>query len=496
MRLRGWIVTAATAVAVTMALSAAASIPIRVDSVSCQAPDSADVAYYHGSKRYLTTAAEVVGFNTGLWAIDRWVCNSDFARISFKTIAANFREGFKWDNDQLGTNMFLHPYTGNLYYNAARSNGFNFWQSGLWALGGSALWEMCMENEYPSINDIISTPIGGMCIGEVTYRASDAIIDDRSTGAERVAREVGVFLVSPMRGLNRVLRGDAWRHRATSGRVFGTPAVRMEISTGVSVLDYRHDNSRTRVGGTLRVNLEYGNRYEVKSTKPYDYFIADVSLNMMKTQPMLQHFGVIGRLLARELAEDRDQHVSIGLFQHFDYYDTDTIKGGEIPYKLGVPASVGAGVYYRDIERGRCVFDAYGHVNAVILGAIMSDHYRLGERNYNLAAGMSTKVGINFVFDRGRWGFSANNSLYLLWTWKGYSPFTDFATVDTRTLNVMGDRSRALFSVTSVRADLRLTRRLYLTLSLEHYLRVTHYRYAPRVSSTSLGAELMLTYKL
>ncbi len=68
-----------------------------------------------------------------------------------------------------------------------------------------------MENEYPSTNDIIATPIGGMAIGEVCYRISDLLIDDRQTGWRRFGHEAGVFLVSPMRGLTRILTGDAWK---------------------------------------------------------------------------------------------------------------------------------------------------------------------------------------------------------------------------------------------------------------------------------------------
>ena len=94
----------------------------------------------------------------------------DFAYISLNTIKENFKHGFIRDNDKLGTNTFLHPYNGNLYFNAARANGFNLRQSELFAIAGSAMWEMFMENEYPSTNDIIATPIGGAALGEVLYR--------------------------------------------------------------------------------------------------------------------------------------------------------------------------------------------------------------------------------------------------------------------------------------------------------------------------------------
>jgi hypothetical protein len=34
------------------------------------------------------------------------------------------------------------------------------------------MWEYLMENEWPSINDFITTPIGGVCLGEITFRLS------------------------------------------------------------------------------------------------------------------------------------------------------------------------------------------------------------------------------------------------------------------------------------------------------------------------------------
>ncbi|MCM1450956.1 MAG: DUF3943 domain-containing protein [Clostridium sp.] len=479
----------------SMAICLKGQMPIRVFSFKGVAPDSADVA--RAEKRHFFRAAgEVVGFNTGLWAFDRYVQKGDWSYISFNTIKENFKHGFIWDNDNLGTNMFLHPYNGNLYYNAARSNGFNYWQSGMFAIAGSAMWELFMECEYPSTNDVIATPIGGMCIGEVCYRASDALIDDRTTGLSRAGREIGVFLISPMRGLTRVLTGDAWKHRLTPGRQFGLPDIALELSVGANVLDFQHDDAKTRMGGVVNLNIEYGDRFELESAKPYDYFTIAASLGMMPGQPLLRHFEIRGRLLAREFLEERDQHLSVGLFQHFDFYDSDSIKGGAVPYKLGIPASFGAGVYFRDVERRKLVLDAYAHANAVLLGGVASDHYRLDERNYNLAAGFSLKFGMNLVFDQDKWSVSAKHEYYRLFTWKGYAPDVNLEKTNFRTLNAMGDDSVASFGVTTLRGDFRVAKNTYITLNLEHYYRSTHYRYFPHVKSTTLAAQLMLTLKM
>ena len=154
--------------------------------VSTPVPPVGNDSVRLGKKSFWRASAETVGFNIGLWAFDRYVQKGHYAYISLNTIKENFKHGFEWDNDHLSTNMFAHPYNGSLFYNAGRSNGYNFWQSELFAIGGSAMWEMFMECEYPSTNDIIATPVGGAAIGEVLYRTSDLVLDDRSAGGERL----------------------------------------------------------------------------------------------------------------------------------------------------------------------------------------------------------------------------------------------------------------------------------------------------------------------
>lgn len=185
------------------------------------APDSTDVRRLE-HKAFWRASAEVVGSNIGLWAFDRYIQKGAFAYISWNTIKENFKHGFEWDNDHLSTNMFAHPYNGSIFYNAGRSNGYNYWQSSLFAIGGSAMWEMFMEKEYPSTNDIIATPIGGAALGEVFYRTSDLIIDDRTVGAERFGRELAGFIVSPMRGFTRIVTGRAWEQRKNFWSSFWT----------------------------------------------------------------------------------------------------------------------------------------------------------------------------------------------------------------------------------------------------------------------------------
>lgn len=114
-------------------------LAVRHPMLRSQQPDSLDIAYYSDKKKYLQAGIQVFGLNMGLWAFDRYLLKGDYAYINLHTVKDNFRKGFIWDNDNMGTNMFFHPYHGSLYFNSARSSGFNFWQSGLYAIGGSAM---------------------------------------------------------------------------------------------------------------------------------------------------------------------------------------------------------------------------------------------------------------------------------------------------------------------------------------------------------------------
>ena len=133
-------------------------------------------------KRYWQAVAEATGINVGVQLFDRYALNSDFAQTTLRSLKRNFTDGMVWDNDFFITNMFMHPYHGNLYFNAARTNGLTFWESAPYALGGSLMWEFLGETEPPAINDVIATSCGGIAIGEMTHRLSLTMLDDRDRG--------------------------------------------------------------------------------------------------------------------------------------------------------------------------------------------------------------------------------------------------------------------------------------------------------------------------
>ncbi len=480
-------------------------------------PDSADVLRQQ-KKHFWRAGAETVGFNIGLWAFDRYVLDGHYAYISWNSIKENFRHGFEWDDDHLHTNMFDHPYNGSIFFNAGRSNGFNFWQSELFAIGGSAMWEMFMECEYPSTNDIIATPVGGAAIGEVLYRTSDLILDDRSVGGERFGREVAAFVVNPMRGLTRIIAGDAWKRRSTSGRRFGIPPISVELSLGGRILTLWDNDEGTRAGVSAEIDIEYGDKFADETRTPYDYFSFLMEIQGMKTQPLLSRVEIVGRLLSKEIVDKKNVRASVGMYQHFDFFDSDTIKRHEpdrsrlfpcvVPYKLGAPASVGAGLMAQYVPFKDFVFDGYVHANGLILAGILTDFYRDYHRNYNWGSGFAIKAGINANLFKNRLIVGIADQLYKVYTWKGYDQNADWSTTpDGKPVNIQGDKSTSTFNHLEASLKYRLWKRLYLTAGADFYWRTTSYKdlqiragggltVGPRVHSKQIGAHLMLTYVL
>lgn len=478
------------------AISSSAQIGIRHQTTIPRAADSIDVAYY-SKKNGLQAGLLTFGINMVVWTFDRYIQKGDFAYINTNTIKENFRHGFIWDNDKMGTNMFLHPYHGSLYYNSARANGFNYWQSGIFALGGSAMWELFMECEYPSTNDIIATPIGGMALGEMFYRTTDLILDDRITGGARFGREFASFLISPMRGLTRVINGDAWRKRTTSGKQFGVPDVSVELSMGARILELRDEVFDQGIGFGSEINIEYGDRFETEGMKPYDYFSVKTTLNIQASQPVLGQLNVIGRLGGTDLKDTDKYYLNLGFYQHFDYYDSDTISdvSSKTPYKFCTPASVGIGAVYKNKRFRWWDMDAYGHVNAILLGGALSDYYRVDERNYNLASGYSTKVGFNFLYKKDKLAISTLYEVYRMYTWKGYPSDIDWNNFNSKTLDAQGDKSKAILHAIGLRVDFKLRNKLFLTGIFNSYTRDTDYKYYDDVSSQTVEGRLMLTHK-
>ncbi|MBQ6279404.1 MAG: DUF3943 domain-containing protein [Muribaculaceae bacterium] len=97
----------------------------------------------------------------------------------FKRWWMHVKKGAVWDRDNWVFNYVLHPYGGAAYYMSARSQGLNALQSSLYSFGVSTFfWEYGIEAfmEYPSVQDLIITPVVGSIIGEQFYKIKRHIV--------------------------------------------------------------------------------------------------------------------------------------------------------------------------------------------------------------------------------------------------------------------------------------------------------------------------------
>lgn len=460
-------------------------------------------------------AAQAAGINVFVHCFDRWVLKEDFAQTTWKSIGDNLSNGFVWDNDNFSTNQFMHPYHGGLYFTSARSNGMNFWQSYPFALGGSLMWEFFGENTPPSINDVFSTSIGGAAIGETTYRVSSLVLDDSSTGWERVGRELVGLVVSPMRGLARMLHGDMFRRRSHGARYhdFQRIPVNLDITTGVRYLGDHGSFFRGATGQYIETHFRYGDAMSDEN-KPYDFFDANMTMNLWSNQPLVSDLHLLGLLWGRDMMERKNLGIKVGIFQHFNFYSSESViendehspyladdaAKGNAPFRVSETAAIGPGAILRFNKAGNLSFlEQRIFLNAILMGGSQSDYYRILWRDYNLGSGYSAKVNTIMKFSRYA-QVELKSEFYHFFTWEGYSESAKEIMASYKDekeleyINAQGDQGNAKLFIFAPHFQLNLNRHLLLDIDGAYYYRHTSYHENPSVRRRTTELRLGLTY--
>lgn len=458
-----------------------------------------DTALFQPRRPWLA-AGEVFGLNMLVWGFDRFVMNEDFAKINGHTIKNNFKTGPVWDTDKFSTNLVSHPYHGSLYFNAARSNGLSFWQSIPFTAGGSLMWEYFMETEPPSINDMLATTFGGVELGEITYRLSDLFIDNRSTGAERVGREVLAGVLSPVRALNRLVTGEAWRHSRSKGRAYTSVPINFMVNIGPRFLAEQEQSKHGTTSMNISFRLDYGNPFDDEFYSPYEWFQFRFGMDCFSAQPLISQVNAVGAIWGKRVWSKGPRALTAGIFQHFDYYDSELRSNSAVevaPYRISEAAALGGGLIYYKQATPEDQVDIFAefYATGVALGASISDYLQLADRDYNLGSGYSVKAFTGLTYKK-KWGLLLDMENYHIFTWKGYDPNIDWETVDINSLNVQGDRGNARLTVFSAKLFYLYKERWSLVLSNRYFSRRTHYTYYEDVDSSTYDLMLSLGVRI
>lgn len=455
--------------------------------------DSLCITDYNPKKPWMAVA-EVVGSNLAILAVDRYILNEDFAKVTWHTIGRNLSPSkWYWDSDIFRTNLMLHPYHGSLYYNAARSNGMSFYESIPFAVGGSLMWEIAGESEQPSLNDFLATSTGGIAIGEVTHRISERIWKNGGKGAGRVFSELLGAVVNPMGAVDRLLTGKSFRMRNVSGSTLQGNGSSFEFSTLVSGRYYGTNQGKGnhKGGAVISLDIMYGSPVESGNRKPYDFFRAAVGFDSGAGQSLVSNLNIIGQIKHWMLKETENNALSLGIYQNFDYYSTDSING-KTPYKISEAGSAGVGLaWYHEKNKTRLFEELY--VNGILFGGSLSD-YRANRyaREYSVGSGYSAK-SITGADCNGWLHFRLLADFKHLFSWKGYEDEDDAK--EYVEYSVMGDRGNVINFILRPSLELSFNKHWSVEGAAMYVFRNFHYKYHPNVSSVAYDYRIGVRYR-
>lgn len=358
-----------------------------------------EISIYSKKSPIYLPVSEIIGMNGGLSLFNRYVSQENFAKISFSSVANNFQKGFTWDNDFFVVNQFAHPYHGNIYFNTARSNGYSFWESVPFTFGGSLMWEMFMETDPPQTNDLVSTTLGGVMLGEITYRLSSLILDESTRGFERTSREIIGAVINPARGFNRLIRGDINRH--TRFNVNDVQPFTGRLNIGYAEINPRKKFSFEKNNYLAELSVLYLKNLSSEEFKPFDVFRLKLGIDAQEGETPSSWVDVYGILYGKRLITLRDKVLVLGLFQDFDFYNNSI-------YKLGAQ-SAGPGIILKIPVTKKINFAANVHTNFIILSALNSI-YRGENRDYDFL--MGSKILTEGILDVGPFSLQLEYKFY------------------------------------------------------------------------------------
>lgn len=350
-------------------------------------------------------AAELTPF-----IIDRYIRNMDYAHISWQTVGHNLKpNSWAWDNDGFQTNQFGHPYHGSLFFNAFRTNGYSFWQSAPVAFVGSYLWETFAENQAPAPNDFINTSLGGIILGEMTYRLSNKIINNHSRGFKRQTSEVFALIINPMNGINRILDGK-WGKVTRNTTEQDSSKVRAEFDLGLRKFNVNNANvfRSGHFGWFARARLLYGTPFEDFKT-PFSNINITAELGK-DDSTLLNVVSVYGSITGwKVFTSSQAKHLAI-LSANYDYiHNAAFFYGGQ---------SIKFNLYSEFTPTKKLKINTTVGAGPVILGAVPDD-YKFQGRNYDYGPGFGINgggkitvmdhfsAGINY---RGGWLITLNGN--------------------------------------------------------------------------------------
>jgi hypothetical protein len=352
---------------------------------AAELPDfSADMEARKSAKSYAIPAAEIVGFDFLLnrWDKYRYGC-CDF-NVTSESIRRNLRSRWDVDRDPFLVNQLGHPYQGATYHGFARASGLGFWPSLVYTFAGSAFWEIAGETTPPSINDQITTGIGGAFLGEALFRIANLVLE-RDSNTPLWLREIAAAAISPPVGFNRHAFGDRFRAPFASHDPIYFTRLQVGFSgserdTGISTTGLKRNEA------LADFFLDYGlpGKPDYHYTRPFDYFSFQATATSANK---LENAMTRGILLGKEYTVGSNYRGVWGLYGSYDYIAPQLFRVSSTTLSLGTTAQW-------------WLSNSTALVGTVMAGAgyTAAGTIRGGENEFNYGVAPSVLGALRFIF--------------------------------------------------------------------------------------------------
>jgi hypothetical protein len=415
-------------------------------------------------KRTWPAIATAFGSNILVWAFDYVLTDGQQAFINQDTMRDNLQFWFEWDPNKFGTNFFVHPFHGGLYFNSGRANGLDFWHSAMLSFGGSLTFELFFERHRPSLNDLIMTTTGGWFLGEALFRLSSHVLDDSATGVNRVLRELAGTILNPARGFTRLVNGDMTKVRSSANQLRAPLGGR--IGWAGNIIGRNAEFKDTKEGGVFEMLFVYGEPFRQEAREPFDYFPFTFWLRLKEGKPYMSISGY-GLLLGKEIGSSDKQKHLLGVFQHYDYLHNEAIEIGGTSFTGGLISRF-------DLSQ-KVRLTTTAHAGYMLLGASNNEYVLVDERDYNYGMGFTAKL--DALLDMQKYGA-------LLLRWSHFSIYT-----------MEGADGHDRLNLLQASYELPIWKGIGLGLKYTHYRRNSHYVDYPDVSQYLYEARTSISYR-
>jgi hypothetical protein len=322
---------------------------------------------------------------------------------------------------------------------------------------------------------------------------ADKVIDSRTAGWERFGREFLAFVINPVYGFNRLLDGKMWETGAYSGQTVESRQISFYLTGGYRGL--AHSKGSIDNSAYIDFGISYGEIFSDENEKPYDAFTMNTTLNLLTRQPVFSNINITGEILSSDiLLKNNSIDLRWGIFQHFDYYDSETPDDMHT-YRFCEAAAFGPGGSLQINPAGKTTFATRLYLNGIILGSVFTDYFRLFNRDYNYGSGFGIKL--NSELNVNKTAVDAAVEHYRLFSWKGYDTginLTELQRPEQLDFDVHGDESNTGFTVLKIKLSHRLKKHLLLSLTASGYMRHSRYKHFPDVKSAVFDYKIGLGY--